>query len=122
MMALGNFLLTILGGWLWMGFVASAILRAFGVPMAYGFWRLDRRNRHLGRWQYVWGFGVFSWGVGMFLFSAVWDGPFSKPIPNGFSHPTVTHVVVGLAIWLTAGWLVGIFTAPKHSGSELPIR
>jgi hypothetical protein len=68
MMALADFLIPILAAWLWTGFVAPAVLRGFGVPLASGFWRLDRRNRHLSKQQYVRGVGVFAWGTGMFLF------------------------------------------------------
>jgi hypothetical protein len=105
-----------------MGFVAPAILSAFGVAMACACWRLDRRNQHLSERQYVWGFGVFSWGTGMVLFSAILDYLFSKPISYRFSHPTVRHVVIELVVYLAAGWLVGVFTAPKHSDAELPVR
>jgi hypothetical protein len=122
MMALGSFLVAVLGGLLWIGFVAPTILRALGVPMALGYWRLDRRNQRLTKWQYVWGFGVFSWGVGMFLFSAVWAYLFSKPIFYGFSRPTLTHLVSELVTWLAAGWLVGFFSAPRHNSSESPVR
>ena len=49
---------------MWAGFVAPTILRALGVPMAYGLWQLDRRNQHLSKRQYVWSVGVFSTGIG----------------------------------------------------------
>jgi len=66
-------LIALLAAVLWIGILAPAILRIFGIPMAFGFWRLDRRNRHLSRGQYAWGFGVFSFGIGSLFLSALRD-------------------------------------------------
>lgn len=68
MIALASFLIAIVCGLLWMGLVAPAILRFFGVPVAIGDWMLERRNQRLSRTQYIWAGGVFQWGVGMFVF------------------------------------------------------
>ena len=122
MASLGNFLVAILVFLLWAGVVAPAILRSSGVQMAYGCWRLDRRNQHLSKRQYVWGFGVVAWGVGMFLFSTTWSYLFSIPMPYRFSQMRDTRIIVGLIICLTMGWLVGVLSAPKRNTSGLPIR
>ena len=34
-------------GLLWMSLVAPALARLFRVPLAFGIWRIDRRNQHL---------------------------------------------------------------------------
>jgi FtsH-binding integral membrane protein len=120
-MFLGNFLIAILVVLLWTGFVAPAILRTLGVPMAYGSW-LDRRNQHLSKRQHVWGFGVLTYGVGMTLFSTSWSYLFSKPIPYRLSQMSATRIVVGLLSWLIIGWLVGVLSAPKNNTSGLPVR
>src|ERR1700690_197632 len=119
---LGNFLIAILVVLLWTGFVAPSILRAFGVPMVYGIWRLDRRNQHLSKQQHVWGFGVVTYGVGMILFNTTWGYLFSKPIPYRLSQPSATRIVVGLLSWLIIGWFVGVLSAPKNTTSGLPVR
>ena len=121
MASLGKFLVAILVFLLWAGVVAPAVLRSFGVQMAYGCWRLDRRNQHLSKRQYVWGFGVVAWGVGMFLFSTTWSYLFSIPMPNRFSQMRDTRIIVELLIWLTMGWLVGVLSAPKRNTSGRPI-
>jgi uncharacterized membrane protein len=58
---------------LWTSVVAPAICRVLGVPMAFGIWRLDRKNSRLSRSQFLWCYGVFSFGMGIFLFNTVFD-------------------------------------------------
>ena len=64
MMEFARYLIPFCTTVLWVGLLAPLILRGFGTPMAIGFWRLDRLNRHLSKRQYLWGYGVFSFGVG----------------------------------------------------------
>jgi hypothetical protein len=113
--ARASFLMSLLAAWLWAWFVAPAILRAFGVPMASGQWRWNRRNQHLSKRQYVWGYGVFAWGTGMFLLFALRDYLSWKMIGDSFSHPTPARVVLELFIFLGAGWTGGAYGAPGHN-------
>ena len=122
MMALATFLIAIVCGLLWMGVVAPAILRAFGVPVAISFWRLDRRNQHLSRTQYIWAFGVFSWGVGMFVFFTVSKYLEWRLLGDRFSYLSPVHSIVGLLTWLAVGWLFGVLSAPHREGTDLSGR
>ena len=47
-------------GVLVVGLTAAAMLRGFGVPIAFDLWRVARRNQSHSKGQKVWGFGVFS--------------------------------------------------------------
>ena len=113
--ALTSFFIALLSAWLWTWFVAPAILRAFGVPMVSGQWRWNRRNEHLSKRQYVWGYGVFAWGTGMFLFFARRDYLSWRMLGDTFSHPTPARVLLELIIFLGAGWTVGAYAAPEHN-------
>ena len=101
-----------------MGFAAPAILRTFGVPVASGMWRLDRRNQHLNKMQYVWGFGVFSWGLGMFLFFTVSRYLDWKLLDDKFSRLSPVRILFYFLIWLAAGWITGIFGAPHRENAH----
>lgn len=113
MIALAILLTSTLAALLWMGVVAPAILRAFGVPMVLGF-RRDRRNRYLTRRQYAWGFGVFTWALGMFLFITIWNYLDLRLLGDTLSHPDAFHTIIWLLIWLASGLLFGIFTSPRR--------
>jgi hypothetical protein len=115
---LAVFLIAIVSAACWIGLVAPAILRCFGVPIAFGLWRLDRRNQSLSKTQYVWAFGVFSWGLGMFFFSTVADYLGRKLL--GATSPM--HATVGLLMWLGAGWLLGVLNAPRRKRSDMTGR
>ena len=104
--------ISIFVAWLWMGVVAPSIVRPFGVPMAYGYWRLDRRNQHLSRRQYVWGFGVFAWGMGMLLF--IISQSFGERLLSGRSLPSTRGWIIWVAATFVLGWLFGELTAPPR--------
>jgi hypothetical protein len=99
----------------WMGIVAPAILHS--LPIDFGLWGVARR-KFLGKTHYVWAFGVFSYGLGMFLFSMISKYLEWKLLGDRFSHTSPTHIIVGLLIWLAGGWLFGVFTAPQRNGVD----
>ena len=116
MTALAIFFIAILPALVWTWFVAPLILRAVGVPMASGpQWKSNRRGQHLSKRQYVWGFGVFAWGIGTFLFVALRDYLSWKLRGDRFSHPTATSIILELIIFLGAGLTVGVYGAPEHN-------
>ena len=117
--ALANFLIATACGLLWIGFAAPAILRLFGLPVAFGAWRTDRRNQHLTKRQYVWVCGVFGWGVGMFLFFTISSYLDWRLLGDKFSHLSFLRISGEFLTWLAAGWLFGVFSAPhrKHANS-----
>jgi hypothetical protein len=123
MIVLAAYLIAIVCGLLWMAVVTPAILRAFGVPVAIAIWRLDRRNQHLGRTQYIWACGVFQWGVGMFVFFTVSRYLESRLLGERFSSfLSPVGITVGLLTWLAVGWLFGVFSAPHREGTDLSGR
>ena len=85
------FLIAAVCALLWEEFAAPAILRTFGVPVGFG-WRKDR-YQNLNRTQHVWVYGVFMWGLGMFLFFVI--------SPLGAKAPT--RIFGALLIWLAGG-------------------
>ena len=104
---------------LWFGLVAPAILRNLGIPIAGGIWRMARRNQHLSRTQYIWSVGVFSWGIGMFLFSTLWNYLDWRLFLNYKAwYANLGDIVERLLAWMAAGWLVGFFGAPKRRHAE----
>ena len=116
MTALSIPFIAILPSLLWTWFVAPVVLRAFGVPMASGpLWKSNRRSQHLSKRQYVWGFGVFAWGIGIFLFFALRDYLSWKLMGDRFSHPTAIRIILELIIFLGAGLTVGLYGAPEHN-------
>jgi len=119
--ASASFLIALLGAWLWTSFVAPAIARGFGVPMASG-WRLNRRNQHLGRLNYVWGCGMFAGGSGLFLFITLRQYLCCILIAATFPHLSGPSLALRLIICLAAGWLFGVFTAPQREMSDFPLR
>jgi hypothetical protein len=122
MIVLAPFLIAIVCGLLWMGVVAPAILRAFGVPVARWVLRLDRRNQHLSRTQYIWAFGVFQWGLGMFVFFTVSKYLEWRLLGDRFSYLSPVRIMVWFLTWLAAGWLVGVFGARHREGTDLSGR
>lgn len=122
MTALAIFVLAIGCGLAWVGLVAPALLRAFGVPVAQGVWRLDRRNQHLSRTQYVWFFGVFAWGLGMFLFFTISRYLEWKLLGDRSAFQHATQLIMSLLVWLLSGWLFGLWTAPPRNGADEPER
>ena len=97
-------------GVVWIGFVAPTIVRALGVPVAIGFGRLDRKNRHLSKLQWVWAFGAFMWGGGMFLYSTMFDYLSWRVMDDQFSHPRLGHVIVRLVVTVLFGALFVVMT------------
>jgi hypothetical protein len=122
MIVLAPFLIAIVCGLLWMGVVAPAILRAFGVPVARWVWRLERRNQHLSRTQYIWAFGVFQWGLGMFVFFTVSKYLEWRLLGDRFSYLSPVRIIVWFLTWLAVGWLVGVFGARHREGTDLSGR
>ena len=124
MIALASFFIAIVCGLLWMGVVAPAILRSFGVPVAIGARRIDRHNQHLSRTQYIWACGVFQWGVGMFVFFTLSKYLDWRLLGDRFSYLSLTpvHMIVWLLSWLAAGWLFGVWIAPHRESTDLSGR
>jgi hypothetical protein len=120
-MVSASFLIAILGAWLWTSFAAPAIARGFGVPMLSG-WRLVRRNQHLMNTHYVWACGVFTVGSGLFLFLTLRQYLYCRLVMHGFSQLTGPYLALRLIICFVAGWLFGLFTAPRNTMSNFPLR
>jgi len=103
---LANFVIAAVCGSVWTNFAAPAILRTFGVPLAFGMWRIERRNQNLNRAQYVWAFGVFTWGLGLFLFFVILRYIDWKLL--GVNIPI--RILGTLLSWSAAGWLIGVLS------------
>jgi hypothetical protein len=116
-----SLLVAILGAWVWTSFVVPAIARGFGVPMASG-WRLGRRNQDLRKLHYVWGCGVFAVGSGLFLFITLRQFLCCKLITGRFPPPDEPYLALRLIICLAAGWLFGVFTAPRQEIADFFLR
>jgi hypothetical protein len=116
--AIANFLIAGACGAMWTGLVAPTILRTFGVPVAFGMWRINRRNQNLSRTQYVWGCGVFMWGLGMFLLFVISRYLDWKLL--GVKIPI--RIFWSLLTWLTAGWLLGVLSARLREDADATNR
>jgi hypothetical protein len=119
--ASASLVIAIMGAWLWTSFVAPAIARGFGVPIASG-WRLNRRNQHLSKVHYVWGCGVFAGGSGLFLFVLLRQYLYCILIVGRFPHLSGPNLASRLIICLAAGLVFGIFTAPQRETSDFFLR
>ncbi len=105
---------------LWMSLVAPSVARIFGVRLAFGLWRSYPKNQNLTRPQFVIGYGVFSWGVGMFLCFFTWDyllWRFADDLWSG-RHIQLEHAGRSLLIWLAIGLLYGLLVAPRKRGEH----
>lgn len=111
---LANFVIAAACGLGWTNFAAPAILRTFGVPLAFGMWRIERRNQTLNRTQYVWALGVFTWGLGMFLFFVILRYLDWKLL--GANLPI--RIFGTLLTWAAAGWLIGVLTVRNREGTD----
>ena len=121
MIASASFLIAVLGAWLWSSFVAPVIARGFGVPMLSG-WRLNRRNQHLSKPDYVWGCGAFAVGTGLFTFLTLRQCLYCTIEYVRFPHLAGSYLGLRLVICVAAGLLFGVFTAPHHEMSDFPLR
>ena len=98
--------------------MAPAILRTFGVPVAFGMWRVHRRNQNLSRTQYAWGLGMFMWGLGMFLFFLIF-----RYLEWGLVGGKNPMRIFGILLtWLLLGWLVGVLTARHRQEADSSSR
>jgi len=102
-------------GLVWIEAIAPLIANAFGVPCKVAFWRIDRQNQHLGRWQYLWSIGVFGWGIGMFLYTTLLDLLQWKILGDNAMDRSIGFTLAHLGIWLFAGMFFGYMSAPRHS-------
>jgi hypothetical protein len=103
-------------GLVWIAIIAPLIANAFGVPNKFAFWRIDRQNQHLPRWQYIWFVGVFGWGTGMFLFNTVWGLLQWRILGDEKGHHGISFILGSLATWLILGMFFGYWSAPKEDG------
>jgi hypothetical protein len=102
---------------LWMSVLAPSIARLFGVPLAFGFGGLGRKNQHLTKLQFVWGYGTFTWGIGMFLCFTMWDFLDWKLLADQSSGANLRPERIGarLLLMLIGGAILGFWSAPdKH--------
>jgi hypothetical protein len=97
----------------WIAIIAPLIANAFGAPCKIAFWRIDRQNQHLRRWQYFWFVGVFAWGIGMFLFTTSLDLLQLKILGDKAMERSVGFTLGHLGIWLLAGMFFGYWSGPK---------
>src|SRR5690242_18699850 len=119
MRGLAVFLVAIGCSLLWMGLAAPAILRSFGVPISFGSRRIDRRNKHLNKMHYLWGVGVFSFGLGMFLFFATWKYLEWKLLGQESSPPSAARAILGLLFSVAVGLSWGMWSAPRRKSASL---
>lgn len=119
MRGLAVFLISVGCSLLWTGLAAPAILRSFGVPISFAPWRIDNRNKHLNKIHYLWGVGVFSFGLGMFLFFTIWQYLEWKLLGQESPHPSAARVIVDLLLCLAAGFSWGIWSAPRRKRADL---
>jgi hypothetical protein len=119
LIAWASFAISILCAWVWASYLAPAIIRGFGVPVASG-WRLVRRNQYLSRLHYVWGCGVAAVGSGLFLFISLRQCMCCFLIAHKFPRVSGPYLGLRLIICLGAGWLFGVFTAPQYETLEFP--
>lgn len=113
------FLVATLVAWVWAAFAAPGIGRSFGVPMISG-WNLVRRNQHLSKLDYVRGCGLFAVGSALFIFLTLKQYlycEFTVGKPPNFHG---SYMWLRLVIFLVAGWVFGIATAPYQKVSDLP--
>ena len=106
-------LLEVLGaficGALWTGLIAPALARVlFTVPLAYGWGRrVGRKNSSLSRRQVVFAFGVFDWGLGMFLLLIVQK--FLERALEGKGGPELGWTIMMAVVCVLMGWTVGAY-------------
>jgi hypothetical protein len=116
--ALADLLIPMACAVLWMVFGAPAILRSFGLPVVPGTWRMDRSNQPLSTTQYVWAWGVFRCGIGMFLFFAISRYLDWRLRGDSFSRLSPKLIFGALLIWLAVGWVVGVMGAPYREHAD----
>jgi hypothetical protein len=101
----------------WIDLIAPLIARAFGVPYKFAFWRTDRQNMHLRRWQYLWFVGVSGWGIGMFLFTTLWDFLQWKFLGEKAMDRSIGYTLAHLGVWLVSGALFGYVSFRGEDGT-----
>ena len=121
MIASADILIAGLAAWLWTSFVAPVIARGFGVPIVSG-WRLNRRNQHLSKSEYVWGCGAFAFGTGLFTFLTLRQCLYCIITSDKLPHLAGSYLGPRLLLCIAAGWLFGVFTAPQREVSDFPLQ
>lgn len=111
---LANFVIAAACGLVWTNFAAPAILRTVGIPLAFGMWRIERRNQTLNKAQYIWALGVFTWGLGMFLFFVILRYLAWRVL--GANIPV--RIFGTLLTWSAAGWLIGVLSVRNRQGAD----
>lgn len=93
---------------LWVCFVGPWLARLFGIPVRAAFWKMDRENERLTRFQFVWAFGVLVFGVGLSIFNLdldilhkvllekAWS---AKMIDLGFEFALSVFMGIVIAFW-----------------------
>jgi hypothetical protein len=107
---LASFLVGFVAAFVWFALVAPLIARACGVPLPFGLaWR---RQQGLSLKQRVIAFGIWQYGIAMFLYFEVvdyFDGRF------GMNR----RIVINLIVCLILGALVGFFSARSAENSNI---
>lgn len=98
---------------MWLSFVTPTIVRAFGVPMEFRFWKAAKRNRLLSRSQYIWSFGVMGFGGAMFVFNWLFGYLSWKLLSDEYARPKPIFSLILLAGCFGMGLLFG-FMSERH--------
>jgi hypothetical protein len=100
---------------LWTGVVAPIIARVVGVPMRIGFWGQARKNEHLTEAQFVWAYGVFAFGGGLFLLFRLMDYLQRTLLSDQLSRPSARRVAVQIAAACALGLVCGLVNVRHHN-------
>ena len=119
MLATALFLASLVCTYLWIAVIAPLLMRAVGVPVGIGLWRIDRRNQHLSRRQYVWAVGIVAWGMGMFLGMNVSDYLEWRFGGDAFAPHTLIRIAISFLIWALAGWQFGVLSFRHRASADV---
>jgi hypothetical protein len=99
--------------WAWL--VVPLIARLFGLRLKMAFVAEPSSNNHLSRWQYVFIWGVLSWGLAQFFLLVFLDSADSLLTTHPFAQASPGRILYAFSICLISGALLGLWSAPKQN-------
>lgn len=103
---------------LWILFVGPSVSTLCGISVRPEFWKMNRQQEPLTRFQFVLAFGVLNWGIGIFLLNS--SDSILRVAVEKHLNAQLFDLGLSLALSLLLGIVIGLACARTQIG-ESPV-